>query len=184
LGTHAGLCCETAVFINHANKYCGLCQYTFNTTKHCSSDKHLDNVKRARRYRDELANLYIYPHAKITELSESVPLLGLPRWRMEIEAILFQYCHYGHLYESKANTTLKAATKLHKKYMILERLSCLELAVWKAFCLLKLTRPLNTYDDCLWWLSKGWKDNKPCMRHNPGIYIIMTHVTPFVKKHA
>jgi hypothetical protein len=63
-------------------------------------------------------------------LQSRVSSLGLPRWRWEIESLLLMYVQDEE--DASSSVLLNKAKKVLTKYELMERLSLLELAVWKA----------------------------------------------------
>lgn len=71
------------------------------------------------------------------------------------------------------------------EYEQLERLSLLELAVWKSACLVSMPPCRNgatiDYLALLQWSKTGWKEHKQIVRQNTNaIAIALTHVVPFI----
>jgi hypothetical protein len=73
------------------------------------------------------------------------------------------------------------STAMIDEYLHKQRMGLLELAVWKAMCLLHMvvtpTRDYHTLQD---WCRCGWKANKSAKRNSNEIGIIVRAVLPFV----
>ena len=64
-----------------------------------------------------------------SEILNGVAVLGLPRWRHAVKSRLFDFIYYNQ-------GTKGGIFKAFQRYLLMERLSLLELAVWKASLLL------------------------------------------------
>lgn len=149
--------------------------------------------------------------------------LGLPLWRDLVNLQLLEYILWEDEEEDPEDPSMIGAAAVSGRFAtvattasssssigavlltlerleIKERLSLLELAVWKAACQLSppvatLTTPQRSYSalDCTaaaldWhiWFATGWRAVKADVRHpgsssNNSIAIILTHVHPFLQ---
>lgn len=107
--------------------------------------------------------------------------LGLSRWRREVRALLYQYITSNNSVTSDA--ALGQADKLLARFETMEKLSLLELAVWKA----SLTNDVffTSMDDldAYWTLELGFSPvaYKNDRRVTSGITVIIQNVLPFLK---
>jgi hypothetical protein len=84
----------------------------------------------------------------------------------------------GHVRIEVNNLYAEAEVLLSKK-MDMERLSQLELAVWKHCCRKGQPKPMH-YLDWTFWYDSDWKNAKIAYRSSNDIYVILSNVTPFV----
>jgi hypothetical protein len=110
-------------------------------------------------------------HALALELR--VDKLGLQKWKDGMKLILFDIV--------AGRDQLSVAEELLEKYEDMERISSLELAIWKHACIQIPTKTVsNNALDWQGWFQQGWKENKDSTRHSPAISGIIPHVLPFL----
>jgi hypothetical protein len=120
----------------------------------------------------------------VKELQSRVSSLGLPRWRWEIESLLLKHVHDdedGTATES-SSVALNKAKLVLTKYELMERLSLLELAVWKAS--LASDPFFSTMEelDVYWTLDRNFDPIAYAneRRVTSGITVIIQGVLPFL----
>jgi len=104
-----------------------------------------------------------------------VDVLDHLRWRHYLKGLL------GQALLEKNHSLLERTASLVEHYEDLDRISLLELAVWKACC---LNNPKQILSYISWqrWVNYGWKSNKmPFFRCNE-IVIIVQAILPFLGK--
>jgi hypothetical protein len=120
------------------------------------------------------------PWPSIVARSET---LGLQAWRDKIQAI-FRCVAYDHLspencapwkrrYE-EAHSLVDQLDSLEQK----ERLSLLELAVWKALCLVDMPA-MTVYVEAMEWHAYKWQSNKSKYRRSNASAVIVAAVLLF-----
>jgi hypothetical protein len=118
--------------------------------------------------------------AKSGDLQLRVEQLGLKAWRSEVIAQLYWCLLYQFSSDNTANESMKAAQTLLVQLEHLERVSLLELAVWKAVCI--ATKDNGCHHSWQEWLGEGWKAAKPETRSAREIGIVIESVLPFLGK--
>lgn len=108
--------------------------------------------------------------------------LGSPLWRDKVQAELFRYIHSGASFTA-AQEELKRVTKTLCKFEKMERLSLLELAVWKTS--LQNDPFFESMDDldAYWALDRDFDPvaYKNERRVTSGIAVIIQGVLPFLE---
>jgi len=111
----------------------------------------------------------------IKELEGRVECLGLSKWQDNVRLSLYRAITAngtGGVWVGKAKAQLRLFEEI-------ERLSLLELAIWKFSCL--DTPPLKNLLELVQWQNEGWKTNKVNRRDDVNaIFVIITHVLPFL----
>jgi len=111
-------------------------------------------------------------------LQTRIDQLGLSAWRDAVQACLFRYLTGTE----DTELCLSDAITALRKYEHLERISLLELAVWKATCIVEMPSCTDYYAVTQWFKS-GWKIQKEAQRKSgASISIIMSMVVPFLDK--
>jgi hypothetical protein len=123
------------------------------------------------------------PWPSIVARSET---LGLQAWRDKIQASIFRCVAYDHLSpENCAPTTWKR--RYNEAYSLVdqldsleqkERLSLLELAVWKALCLVDMPA-MTVYVEAMEWHAYKWQSNKSKYRRSNASAVIVAAVLLF-----
>jgi hypothetical protein len=101
--------------------------------------------------------------------------LGLPAWKDALRADLFCYLTSDH----QTDLLVKAERTL-MKYEQLERLVLLQLAIWKAECLMQMPDTEIGYSKAVDWMKSGWKALKVEMRGSNAIGTVLSLVHPFM----
>jgi hypothetical protein len=115
-------------------------------------------------------------------LDYRVKTLGLPKWRLEVKVHLLHYVQ-SHNRDARVVELLARAKSALHKYEKMERLSLLELVVWKA----SLTSDpfFETMDDldAYWTLERNFDPvaYKKERRVTSGITVIIQGVLPFLE---
>jgi hypothetical protein len=118
---------------------------------------------------------------RFSELEPRIQQLGIVKWqnliRADLHSRLISLTGDGnsHITES----SIRDFDKLLIKYEKMEKISLLELTIWKAACIMEKTEEL-TYYAMLEWNSRGWKDSKAKMRRCSAIDMIIRNVLPFL----
>ena len=81
---------------------------------------------------------------------------------------------------SPTASALKDSWQLLDHFEEMERLSLLELAVWKALCSNNFPSPMRNLLEVWDWQKTGWKSVKSKFRQDRGINIILSGVVPFL----
>lgn len=131
----------------------------------------------------ELPSLLTDPKALADRFRPRINQLSFPQWQQQVYGLIFLLSYnrdtaYKLLKDpthSPEHAVLKLLQRLEKK----ERLSLLELAVWKAHCL-NSTSNIASYIDFLRWSKTGWKEVKQTQKNNPGIDIVVQNVAVFL----
>ena len=112
-----------------------------------------------------------------------IDCLGLPAWRDAVQASLFRYLSLQD--EGNDDNSLQPAYRILNKYEHWERIALLELAVWKAICLVKMPAEACTdYYAAKKWLDSGWKTLKSAQRQSNAVDIVLSRVVPFLDRHS
>jgi len=157
---------------------CGTGEMHGKALRHLASRKHAANFSTLKTLQQEkwLADAFSERSTFVNELEQRVASLGLPRWRWELQARLFKYIRTG------SDQTKAWIHETLEKYEKMERLSLLELAVWKASL---VNDPFfETLDDldAYWTLDRNfdpvaYKNNR---RVTSGITAIIQGVLSFL----
>ena len=114
------------------------------------------------------------------QVEPRIQRLGLPKWQWHVRSELHQtstLLHGTYLNETKVY-------KLLAKYECMERLSLLEMAVWKTVCILGKEAEDDESDQgetTTQQPMRGWQVYKtPTTRHNSAIHVIVGGVMPFL----
>jgi hypothetical protein len=118
---------------------------------------------------------------KFSLLEPRIEQLGARDWRVHDREDLFSrlisLTAEGNSQAMKSH--MSDSEKLLLKYEHKERVSLLEMAVWKASCVMDKSEEL-TYYAMLDWKSRGWKESKDKMRSCNAIEVIVRSVLPFL----
>ena len=109
--------------------------------------------------------------------------LGLRSWRRHVKSKLFWLLLHCGVEDLVYNAKLIAeAESLLSKYEHMERISLLELAIWKAVCIAIPVNVVAKNDYHSWqdWARNGWKGGKSAMYKANEIGIIISSVIPFL----
>jgi hypothetical protein len=159
---------------------CELCDESLRGNRvdeHCARSAHHNRVEQIRALQ---CDYMTHTCAMLRHRSDQ---LGLKAWQMDVESKLF-WTLLNRRFEDPG-TALVSATALLEKYEQRERISLLELAAWKATCILHPElRPAGIkrkgYLAWLDWARNGWKENKATLHNANEISIIVTSIMPFL----
>jgi hypothetical protein len=163
---------------------CELCDESFRgdrVDEHCCTSAHNNRVHQIRVLQRDFVT------HECAMLRHRADKLGLKAWQMDVESKLFSTLLNRGFEEPE--TALCSAAALLEKYEQRERSSLLELAAWKATCILHPElRPAaikrKGYLAWLDWARNGWKENKAVLRNANEISIIVTSILPFLGPEA
>ena len=106
-----------------------------------------------------------------------VPRLHSEQWQDKIFAIFFR----GMFYKNQ-NTTKARMESVISHYELMEQVSLLELAVWKAACLEDMPQAAKKgYMQITAWFRSGWKTLKEQNRRCGAIGTVLSGVLPFLQ---
>jgi hypothetical protein len=156
-----------------ANYTCLLCDVTREEpvfTAHCQDREHIRRALDIRRIQENKVAV------QCAELLLRVDQLGLQAWRTEMFARMYQASSDSSVKRKR----IKAAKALLCKFERIERISLLELAVWKAVCLAIKYDGCYMYHSWQEWIREEWKSSKHKVRNANEITIIIMSVLPFL----
>lgn len=187
-------CPESPIFTGRiwGNEYvetCELCALGFAQRlihTHCKSTDHIRRVTqlidiqrdRSSLYYSKLHSLLVKAQQEETKISK---LLWEP-WKDMLRGRLFPY-HQWDVENGQFPSTLPSIDEKLQELLHCERLSLLELAVWKHFILLHYY-PNTSAIEVMQFLGSGWKKHKKDAprRTVSAVGIVVTHVLTFLKK--
>jgi hypothetical protein len=124
------------------------------------------------------------------DLESGVDRLQSPNWQLHVQGVLYRYMKLDT--RDDEELLLGQAQTLLQKYEQMERLSLLELAVWKAACIshagqveLDSKMSMKSVHDAILCAAKHqhtWKKYRTETRKSNAIEIIIKHVNPFLGK--
>ena len=174
--------CGTGIMTEAAQKY------------HISGRYHRNMIKQFDRAGKKFLDLACW-HDETMTLNSRAQALGLQKWRTAVQSAIFcslekmhevsakEAQHNGRLkvIPSPTDQALKETRNILDHFEQLERLSLLELAVWKALCTLELPISKTNTEESRAWETEGWKAMKSRLRHHRGVNIILlSQVVPFL----
>jgi hypothetical protein len=135
-------------------------------------------------------------------MDPKIQQLGCLQWQNKIQYELLS--HFQSITTCVPDTMLFMSNaqrlddigRLLDEYVFLEQVSLLELAVWKAACIMQLDEEddeksefaadepkpkRRTLLEVLEWMNTGWKSQKAKTRSSNSIEVIMVAVLPFLK---
>jgi hypothetical protein len=156
---------------------------------------HQQNVVRTLGYIHEnySAITVIRRNTAVVDLESGVDRLQSLNWQLHVQGVLYRYMRLGTDWSLSDELSLLGQAKtLLQKYEQMERLSLLELAVWKAACISHATRievdskmNIKSAHDAILCVAKHqhtWKKYRTETRKSIAIEIIIKHVLPFLGK--
>ena len=184
--------------ISSGSYICDLCS-TGPMTKR-SADSHLaGSLHRKNSIRREGRNARVLDLVEwsdaSSQLNDRAKKLGCSKWTKAIQNTAFcsletmrrERVRRGPAFDGTAiwcetptGIALKSAKDLLSHFEQMERLSLLELSVWKALCVIYFPRPMRNMLEVKEWETMGWKAVKRDHRHDRGINIILSGVVPFL----
>jgi hypothetical protein len=125
------------------------------------------------------------PARACAELQHRADQLGLRAWRADVESKLF-WILLNAANDRGGFQMIPSARALVEKYERRERMALLELAVWKAVCILHPERcdiavKRKGYLAQQNWARHEWREHKAALRTANEIDIVITCVLPFLR---
>jgi hypothetical protein len=118
--------------------------------------------------------------SKYTSLKPTIQGLGSTKWQAIIRSeMCLQLTSIIATGGTSKDSKWEIQEALVDKFEKMEQLSLLELAIWKAACIMEKTEEL-TYYEMLEWKSRGWKESKSKMRRSNAIDVIIQNTMPFL----
>jgi hypothetical protein len=159
---------------------CRLCDRTYygrrNAATHLEGRHHFQQAQAAAVWRRETANHW---ENAVLPLEARIEGLCHQPWRDEMYSLLYRDTFKKR--DNNQNYYDTATTKI-VEYEHADRIALLELAAWKAVCILNPPNPsiLKTYHSWKAWESKGWKSIKETVSDANEIGIVVQRVLPFL----
>jgi hypothetical protein len=125
------------------------------------------------------------------DLERRADRLQYLKWQLHVKGVLYDYMKLdiNCLIADEAPLLVQATTLL-QKYEHMERLSLLELAVWKAACISRATRveldsmaSMKSVEDAVLFVANNhrtWKEHRTETRKTNAIEIVIKRVLPFL----
>ena len=99
-----------------------------------------------------------------------------------LESMLFRYVYHPEKNPYEKTALLKQAERAIQQTKRNEPYVLLELALWKAACILHPPEGrIRDATSFFTWASGGWKANKGAMRHDAMIGSVIENVMPFLE---
>ena len=173
--------CGTGLMTEAAQKY------------HISGRYHRNKINESHVARQRFLDLACWNDETMT-LNSRAKALGLQKWTTEAQSAILcslermhkvsakeaKQCGRLRVIPSPTDQALKEARNIIDHFEQMERLSLLELAVWKALCTLEHPFPMMNLKEIRAWETEGWKAAKSRFRRHRGINIILSQVVPFL----
>lgn len=169
--------------------HCNLCKCTIHSDSkiisHCKTGSHKAHVS-GLKAEDKSRYTLLSRYNSVSEIKRRASQL-FETWQNHILAELLRYLAADQARSSHCH--LQEAGRLLEMYEPMERLSLLELAVWKACCISRAgevrvdPNDVKTVDMAIRFAKKqklSWKDYTAVMRQSNAIEIIIRNVIPFV----
>lgn len=146
-------------------------------------------MDRSKRRKTPDETLVLTRHDKVTVKKQRTRQLHKP-WQNQVHLQQFHFLNHDLGDKAGAEEHLLEAERLLKKFEEMERLSLLELTVWKAACISRardttLPKDVKTVGDALLYTERNrdcWKDYRTAMRSSNAVEIVIKHVHPFIRK--
>jgi hypothetical protein len=166
--------------------------------RHAQDTRHKQEVEKAltkfsMEYDRKAGATILRRNTSVIDLEIGADRLQSLHWQLHVQGILYRYMRLDmtSLVSDEASL-LKQAKTLLQKYEQMERLSLLELAVWKAACVSRSTRvdldskmSMKSVEDAVLCVANNhhtWKEYRTETRRSNAIEIIIKHVLPFLGK--
>jgi hypothetical protein len=162
---------------------CLLCNIVYPydpNAKHLSELAHTSKVSKMKKYRSEKCGMWVDCYADYLKIKAQIDVLGLKRWRDEVNSVLVNRMLQEPPY-TLGDQNLQEAMDVLKLCMFKERVSCLELAVWKYSCCNYSIEPIRCYLDLVFCYKEAWKRHKKATRGSNCITIIVSCVLPYLR---
>ena len=145
------------------------------TTNHSKDAVHLANVKRAKVLQKSACQKL----RTAQSLSQQMNSTGAPdSFRVDLVRYLFNPTLAGPPDTALVDKMKSQLDKFERN----EPTTLLELAVWKAACLINYQHPIKDLFELRDWWNNGWKANKSECRRHPLIDAVLTNVSPFLDR--
>jgi hypothetical protein len=164
---------------------------------HASTPNHRANVVKTlellgKKYAHRDCRIILRRNSNVVDLESSVDQLQSLNWKLQVQGVLYRYMKLDTCSASDEASLLGDVKALIQKYEQMERLSLLELAVWKAACISRAGQEevdsktsIKTLHDAILWVANNhhtWKKYRKEMRKSNAIEIVIQHVLPFLGK--
>ena len=169
----------------YENSKCFVCHEYIDTVRgasmynlireHCKSAHHKERVASVRRMQDQVKNTLNIVHS--TRSLFRVPRLHSEQWQDKVFAMFFR----GMFFKNH-DTTTESVESVLAHYELMEHVSFLGLAVWKAACLEDMPESTKGLIQVMAWYRGGWKTKKEEKRRCSAIGVVVGVVLPFLKK--
>ena len=169
----------TANTINQVTYHCQFCDATWTvpsssgTVEHERDPSHRERVSEANYAGTEFLRRAALASTLATDMRDH-----------EIETTGLNYEVLRYLFSTAERCSSADLQAKVKQIKWGKTLALLELALWKAACILNPPEPLPHMTSVMFWISGGWKAQKVAMRHNEIITVVMENVIPFLEKPA
>jgi hypothetical protein len=144
--------------------------------QHCKDAIHCATVQSLIDAQDVAKVETFQCHIKHDAMCPRIEKLGHVDWQDKVRANLCLYL--GSIGKDKAAFT-RAVNDIFK-YEHMERISLLELGVWKAACILDKDESKKIHE-MMEWVNHGWKQNKTRLRHSTATTVIVESVLGFME---
>jgi hypothetical protein len=194
---------EKEVFGDEKIWYCILCGLVIESEQ--DRKEHAQNVRHQTKVLDKCEGLgrkyttcdignsgkaILFRNTSALDLDSRADRLPSLNWKLEIQGVLYRYVKLDTTcMANEGMSLLIQAETLLQKYEQMERLSLLELAVWKAACTscveFDSKTNMKTLHDAILFVANNrhtWKKYRTEMRKSNAIEIVIQHVIPFLGK--
>jgi hypothetical protein len=145
---------------------------------HCKDPTHCDLVRDLVKAHTVTKVETFHCHRRHDAMYPRIEKLGLPAWQEKVRSSLCLYL--GSI--GKDTEAFNKADNHLLWYEHMERISLLELAAWKAACVLDMEQKEGQMMyNLLEWIRYGWKQNKTKMRHSNATHVIVENVVSFLE---
>ena len=140
--------------------------------EHCKDSLHLIKLERAKKLRQRACGKLCCAQL----LSQKMDTVGAP---VSLRADLARYLFNPTLAGPSDSTLVRKMKAQLDQIERNEPTTLLELAVWKAACLISDSAPKDHYGLRNWW-NHGWKAGKASCRRHALIEVVLSNVMPFL----
>jgi hypothetical protein len=160
---------------------CELCAVTVYTDNamdvHCYSREHENRLGLVLNVQNNEVAL------QCAQLQHRIDRLSARSWQLEVQSRLYPLLlNQTKTHNSETKGQMRSAEAALLKYERRETVALLELAVWKALCMVNDDHLTKRKDYLSWkvWSTVGWKENKNALQNANDIGIIFMAVLPFL----
>jgi hypothetical protein len=157
-----------------------------NMTHHCLNDNgHINRMATLLARQESSRQALELARAKYTAMAPRIARLGCLKWQRIIQHELYPQAMSIIMTGASTNDGVDCKVEFEFQegrlafFETMERISLLELAIWKAACIMEKTEEL-TYYAMLEWKLRGWKESKAKMRRSSAIDVIIRNTLPFL----